>query len=84
MVIKFKELYEMVNDTKLAIDMIGLDIDNVSFSPETLCILTAEQKRVAQSFMELSNTSVTLKNIDIDELQYEVNACMEECIKFIK
>ncbi|TPG83705.1 hypothetical protein EEL32_17270 [Brevibacillus laterosporus] len=81
MKMKFKDLYEAVKETNKAVMDIGLDIENIDCGAAK-CLVTYEQMRLKESYMELYNADVSMKSVDIDEIQRQIAACMRECVRF--
>ncbi|MFF2017191.1 hypothetical protein [Paenibacillus sp. NPDC058177] len=74
MKITFRELYQAVRETKLAANTLGVDIDN-SPTEEGRGLLTEEQVRFRNSYMNLYNTDVNI-NEDITEIRRKVDLCL--------
>ncbi|ALA07211.1 hypothetical protein SECTIM467_87 [Brevibacillus phage SecTim467] len=71
---KFRDLYGAVKETRQAITDMGLDVDNV-LDGEGKCILTDEQDRLRESYLDLYNADVKMKE-DIEEIRRKIDRCI--------
>ncbi|OAJ74626.1 hypothetical protein AYJ08_00470 [Brevibacillus sp. SKDU10] len=81
MKIKCKDLYEALQHTHKSLMDMGLDIENTGCGTAN-CLVTYEQLRIKESYMELYNADVSLKEVDLDDIQKQIAACMRECVDF--
>ncbi|MBG9773003.1 hypothetical protein [Brevibacillus laterosporus] len=81
MKIKCKDLYEALQQTNKSLTDMGLDIQNIGCGTAN-CLVTYEHLRLKESYMELYNADVSMKEVDLDEIQKQIAACMRECVTF--
>jgi len=77
--IKFSDLYDSLRRTEYALKRMGTDVDN-ALCGYPKCVLSNEQEKLLDNFMELANIDIDFCELDFPEIINKINECFD-CIR---